>query len=149
MNKIMFVCTANTCRSAMTHHYMQWKVEKLGIEKNFLIDSCGIYANTGEKATYNAILAMKNIGIPMDNHRTKSIYDVDLKDYDLILCMTNSHKQIIKSSYSNIKNKVYTLKEYIGEKDTDIKDPYGYGNIEYENCLKEIVYCVDKLIQKF
>ena len=43
----------------------------------------------------------------------------------------------------------HTLKEYIGEKDTDIKDPYGYGNIEYENCLKEIVYCVDKLIQKF
>lgn len=151
MKKIVFICTGNTCRSAMAHHYMQEKVKKLGIQSDYLIDSCGIYASHGDMATSQAITTMKKYNVNLENHRSKSIYDLNLNDYDLILCMTMSHKEAILYEHRNLKDKVFTLKEYVN-KDTpnlDIKDPFGYRINEYDLCSKEIVYYVDELLKIF
>ena len=58
--KIMFVCTGNTCRSAMAHHMLEKMVED---KKDIEVYSCGIYADSGEPSTYNAIEIMKEYGI--------------------------------------------------------------------------------------
>ncbi|MDO4282171.1 MAG: low molecular weight protein arginine phosphatase [Clostridia bacterium] len=151
MKKILFVCTGNICRSAMAHHYMQKRVKDLGVQNNYLIDSCGIYANNGEKSTSHAITVMEKYGVSLQCHRATNIYDVNIKDYDLIICMTLQHKQAILYIFPDIKEKVYTLKEYINQNTSDIdtKDPWGYGLDEYERCAEEIVHYVDKLLEKF
>ena len=56
--KIMFVCTGNTCRSAMAHHMLEKMVED---KKDIEVYSCGIYADSGEPSTYNAIEIMKEV----------------------------------------------------------------------------------------
>ena len=67
MIKVMFVCTGNVCRSPMAHYYMQKKVKDLGLENEFLISSCGTYAVTGEHATDNAIVSMKEYDVNLEN----------------------------------------------------------------------------------
>lgn len=151
MKKIMFVCTGNICRSAMAHHYMQKKVKDLNMENDYLITSSGTYAVYGEKSTNNAIEAMKKYNVDMTSHRATPIEDSNILDVDLIICMTSNHKRIILSLYPNLKNKVFTLKEYVDPsiEYKDIDDPWGLSQSVYESCAKEIVKYVDKLIEKF
>ena len=67
---------------------------------------------------------------------------------DIVLCATTSHKNNVINMYPNIKEKVYTMKEYAGydKNDMDIKDPWGYGIETYRKCAKEIENCIDKTI---
>lgn len=149
MVKILFVCTGNICRSAMAHHYMQKKVIEKGLEDKYLIESAGINAYTGDSATDSAKEVMKKYSVDMENHRATYIEEADVKSFDLILCMTNAHKRKLLNRYPNLQDKVFTLKEYVGEEHyLDIDDPWGFGLEVYESCSQEIVHYVDKLIDK-
>ena len=143
MKKIMFVCTGNICRSAMAHAYMQYKVNKSDKKDNFLISSCGLQAKTGEHSTNNAIMAMKDC-----NHRSTNVAEIDIENYDLVFCMTIQHKYQLLQLYPKLKDKVYTLKEYVDNNEyKDIDDPWGYDINVYKNCAREIVDNVDKLLE--
>ncbi len=150
MIKIMFVCSGNICRSPMAHHYMQKKVKELNIENKFLISSCGIFAYSGEKATLNAIMAMKDYFVDLENHRATNIFDTNIIDYDYIITLTKLHKSQIECNFPKLKEKIYTLKEFANEKLVykDIDDPWGLNIEVYKSCAKEIVENVDKLIEK-
>lgn len=151
MKKIVFICTGNICRSPMGHHYMQKRVIDKNICNNYLIDSCGTYASTGDRATKNAIEAMKKYDVNMQNHRAKHITEIDLNKYDLIVCLTQNHKTHIALLYPSIQDRVFTLKEYVNPESgyKDIDDPWGLSMQVYEQCASEIVEYVDKLIEKF
>ena len=150
MRGIMFVCTGNICRSAMAHHYCQKRVYDLKRENEIVVSSCGTYALNGDKSTQAAITVMKKYDVDLTNHRATSMFDIDLENYDLILCMTEQHKYNLLAFFPKLKDKVFTLKEYVLGKDiknVDIDDPWGYGIEIYDACAKEIVYCVDKLLE--
>ena len=151
MRGIMFVCTGNICRSAMAHHYCQKRVYDLKRENEIVVSSCGTSALNGDKSTQAAITVMKKYDVDLTNHRATSMFDIDLENYDLILCMTEQHKYNLLAFFPKLKDKVFTLKEYVLGKDiknVDIDDPWGYGIEIYDACAKEIVYCVDKLLEK-
>lgn len=146
--KIMFICTGNTCRSAMAHHLL----EKIATEKNKDIQaySCGIYAQTGDGATYEAIEVMKEYGVDLTKHTATNIAEAPLKEMDLILCATTAHKQAVIMLHPELKEKIYTIKEYAEKdktlEDKDIKDPWGYTLATYRQCASEIETCIEKII---
>lgn len=147
---IMFVCTGNICRSAMAHWLLIKKLE----EKNrtdIKVYSCGIYAQTGDGPTYEAIEAMEEYGVDLKQHRATNIRNSNIKEMDLILCATNSHKIAVLDLYPELKDKVFTLKEYVGydrenHKKIDLDDPWGYGENVYSFCAAEIDECLDLLL---
>ena len=148
--KLMLVCTSNICRSAMGHALMEKRVKELN--KDIEVYSCGIYAGTGDKATNSAIQTMKQYNVDLLNHRATNIHDSNIEDMDLILCATVSHKNAILEFYPEVKEKLYTIKEYANYDpnglDKDIKDPYGWDMETYERCAKEIVECVELILKK-
>lgn len=130
---ILFVCTANTCRSPMAAAIM----EKIAIENDLdvLIESAGIFANVGGKASENAVKALDEMGIDLTFHETKPITEELIQKSDIILTMTRAHKELLKSL---AKDKVFTLKEYASGEDTDIMDPYGGDIEEYKETARQI-----------
>jgi protein-tyrosine-phosphatase len=145
--KIMFICTGNICRSAMAHWLMKKKLQEKNIN-NIEVYSSGIYAMAGDGSTDEAIEVMEEYGVDLKQHRATVTSSSNIKEMDLILCMTASHRQTLIQMYPNLTNKIYTLKEYVGIDEIDIKDPWGYGIVTYRYCAAEIDMCLDKLIQK-
>lgn len=147
--KIMFICTGNICRSAMAKGMMR----KLVIENNINAEiySCGVYAQTGDFATYNAVEAAKEYNADISSHRATNIRESKIEEMDLILCATTSHKQSVLYLYSNLQGKVYTMKEYAkldkNGQDMDIKDPWGYDEVVYRKCASEIEECLEKIVE--
>ncbi len=129
---ILFVCTANTCRSPMAAAIM----EKIAVENDIdvLIESAGIFAQIGERASDEAIAALDEMGIDLTYHRSKPVSEDLIQKSDLILTMTEGHKKILEGLSPK---KVYSVMEYIGS-DGDIADPYGGDIEEYRETAKEI-----------
>ncbi len=146
--KIMFICTGNICRSAMAEGMAKKMTEGM---KNIQIYSCGIYAQTGDLATYNAIQAMKEYDVDISGHRATNIREAKLENMDIILCATTEHKESVLLLYPNLKEKVFTIKEYAkidkNGLDMDIKDPWGYDENVYRKCAKEIESCLEKIVK--
>ena len=147
--KIMFICTGNICRSAMAHGMMEKLIKENNIDAT--VYSCGIYAETGDFATYNAVEAAKEYGVDISNHKATNIRESKIEEMDLILCATMSHKQSVIYLYPNLKTKVFTMKEYAkledNDQNMDIKDPWGYDEFVYRKCAEEINDCLEKTIE--
>ena len=106
----------------------------------------------GDSPTYNVTYIMdRYYDIDMRKHKATNIRDSKIKDMDLILCATVNHKDEVIYIYPELKDKVFTMKEYVGMdlngKDLDIKDPWGYDVDVNRNCAEEISRCIEKLIK--
>lgn len=101
---------------------------------------------------YSTIEVMKEYDVNIKEHRATNIRNSNIQEMDLILCATTSHKQSVIQMYPQLKNKTYTLKEYVqyDEKGQDINlpDPWGYDIQVYRFSASEIDKCLEKLIKK-
>jgi len=143
--KILFVCTGNTCRSPMAE-----AIAKKIFPKDFSFSSAGIYANEYEAASEGAILALKEMGIDLKEHLSKRIEEDMLKEADLVLAMTKSHKLELLAAYPEYSKKVKTLCEAAGEQ-CDVPDPYGQSRQVYISTaqkIKELLEKIKKLLEQ-
>ena len=151
MIDIMFVCTGNICRSAMADYLLKDKVSKNGLSEKIRVCSSGVSAYNGDISTDEAISVIREeYDLDLSSHRATHVADYNILQMDLILAMTLRHKFFLISMYPELKDKIYTLREYVGETENDanIDDPYGYGKSVYSDCAKQINDCIDKLLVK-
>lgn len=137
--KILFVCTGNTCRSPMAEGIMKNTAQQRGWDIE--ASSAGISAMGGDNASKNAVLALNKMNIDINSHKSRLINEKMLEDSDLIITMTNQHRDFLLRRYNNLENKIISF---------NIHDPYG-GNYDiYQLCSeeikREILNTVDKLM---
>lgn len=128
---IIFVCTGNTCRSPMAEYYLKSKNLK-----NVTVISRGF--STGDCANPNSVAVMNEIGIDISNHMSNRITIQDIQQADAIICMTESHKQLLITSAVKDIN-IFVLGD-------GISDPFGCDINTYRNCRDEIFAAIDALI---
>jgi protein-tyrosine phosphatase len=141
---ILIVCTGNTCRSPMAESLLKEKLKPQVESMTFRVVSAGVAAQPGSPASEGALLAMKERGLSLDDHQSRSISQALLDRSDLILTMTSNHRQAILSRWPQVSSKIFCL----APSGSDVIDPYG-GPIEtYRKCADRIDEYLDQWIEK-
>lgn len=129
MRRILLVCTGNTCRSSMAKVLTEDMVKKSGQADKVEIFSAGTMAVPGHGANPKAIKAMDQIGLDLSDHQSTPISNALIEQADLIIAMTENHKQQI----------LFMAPDYQGQiKVLDVPDPFGGSDEEYRRCRDEI-----------
>jgi protein-tyrosine-phosphatase len=137
MPSILFVCTANICRSPIAMGMLRNMLEERHIEGDWQVDSAGTWGLEGDPPAAGSRAVMENVGIDISDHKARRVdYDL-LKSYDLILTMELGHKEALCMEFTEFAERIYMLSEMAGDK-SDIKDPYGGPYSGYEQAAEDI-----------
>ncbi len=143
MNSVLFVCTANICRSPMAEGLL--KIITRDREEQWEIQSAGVWAYNDQPAAINTIKILEEYGIDLSDHRSKSITEDLLEDFYLILVMERNHKETLEIAFPDRLSKIFMLGELDGSM-KDIQDPIG-GSIEDFRSMAEQINTI--LVNQF
>jgi protein-tyrosine-phosphatase len=134
---ILFVCSANQCRSPMAEVLFRQLLEEKGETDAWRVESAGVWAFHGAKATQNAQDVVAERGLDLSGHRSQPAEPALLKQFDLIIVMELEHKHMLQEGNPALADRILTLRELVGDRG-DFADPVG-GSIEvYEAAAEEI-----------
>ncbi len=128
MYNVLFICTANICRTPMAHYYLLHLLKQDGLADQFEVKSAGTWAIEGIPAAHFSQVVCKDHGIDASAHISQPIDLPLMKAADVILCMAIQHKFDLCQIFPHFRSKIFTLKEYMREvtdDDYSIDDPYG------------------------
>lgn len=136
MLNITFVCTGNTCRSAMAEGLFKKILSERGIT-DISCRSCGLAAYTGDSASPQAVEVCAERGIDLSTHRATIFNEYIFDETDIMVCMTESHKGAVMRVQP-------TFRVLVPE--GGVPDPYG-GTVEiYRDCADKLEAFLEKFI---
>ena len=138
MRFILFVCTANICRSPTAAGVMRQLLARKGKRDQFEIESAATHDyHLGKPPFPTAVEVSKARGYDITQHVARRVVPHDFDHFDLILAMDRSNvASLTRVAPTRSKQKIELLLEY-GDRfhGEEVPDPYG-GDIEdFERAL--------------
>jgi len=122
---VLFVCTANICRSPMAVALFKSVLAENGIDPtSWRIESAGTWAPQGQPAAPEMVEILAIRGLKITKHRSRMVTKEMLDDFHLILTMETGHKEALLAEFRFLKDKVYLLAEMAAET-VSVDDPTG------------------------
>lgn len=137
MKSVLFVCTANRCRSPMAEALFRALVKERGESADWWIESAGVGAIEGEPATENTQQVASERGMDLSGHRSQPATRATIGPFSLILVMEESHRRRLSEAAPELADRVYLLSEIVGQ-DSDIWDPVGSAIENYRAMADQI-----------
>jgi protein-tyrosine phosphatase len=123
--------------AALLQHALRAQPEPL---KSLKVHSAGVATLGGEPASPNAVAALRKVG----RRITQEMLDQAL----LVLCMTESHRDMIELSANPVPGRLYLFREFTGDPlGQEIPDPYGMHLSAYEACRDELVDAIPSIVK--
>lgn len=141
MPHVLFVCTANICRSPVAEGILRDRLQKRGLQE-WTVASAGTWALEVRGASRNSVLLMEEAGIDISNHQAKIVTPERLKQADLILTMELGHAEALQIEFPEHAHKVYLLTEMIGQR-YNVEDPYRRDLSAYRRMVEEVTNLID------
>jgi protein-tyrosine-phosphatase len=145
--KVLFVCTGNTCRSAMCEAYFNSLSRKNGTGEVLLAESAGTDAWEGEESSPFTRTALAPYHTDIADHSARRLTRKMLEESDLIVAMTISHKARILRLLPEAADRVRLLGEFRGGPARDVADPYGGTAEIYTLCFADMKDPLDRMYQ--
>lgn len=136
MPSVLFVCTANVCRSPMAAAVFQRFLQKRPDAGEWRVASAGTWALDGEAAASKAQEVMRRRGLDISHHRSQSVSPELLRRFSLILVMERGHKEALRVEFPALAGRIFLLNEMIGLR-FDIPDPVGGSLADFDDTAAE------------
>ena len=150
MRSILFVCTANVCRSPTAEAVMRKVLADRDVAANFELDSAGTHdMRVGSAPSPLAIERAHLRGYELTHLVARQVRATDFDEFDLILGMDRGHlRGLRKIAPTRCKHKIELFLEY-GERfhGKDVPDPYGGQARDYDLALDMIEDGCSGLVQ--
>jgi tRNA threonylcarbamoyl adenosine modification protein (Sua5/YciO/YrdC/YwlC family) len=138
---LVFVCTANQCRSPMAEvlckhllaEHLGWPVDELAA-RGFVVLSAGVYAAFDLPASRGALRAMRERGLDLSAHRSQPLTPSLLDDASVVFVMTRHHAECIADLFPEANAKVRLL----DPSGADIPDPVGGSEETFRECAADL-----------
>ena len=125
--RYLFVCTGNTCRSPMAAGLaVKALSEKLNCSANqlaehgFYVESAGVFAFPGGRASPQAVQALEKHGADLTQHASQKLTSELINCSDVIFCCTGLHLSEARCLAPSAASRIRLL-----DRDGDIPDPIG------------------------
>ena len=150
MQKILFVCLGNICRSPMAEYVFKDIVAKNGQEKNFYVSSAATSTEEiGNDMHYGTKEKLLEHNIPFQKHKAKQLKKEDYNKYDYLIGMDGANiRNMFRIFGGDPERKIHKLLFFAGS-DRDIADPWYTGNfadtyMDVEEGCKNLLSCLMK-----
>lgn len=141
---LLFVCTGNTCRSPMAERLAARRCADIS---GWSFASAGVFAANGAPPSDLAVAALRESGIALDDHRARPLSGDMVRTADLVVTMTQGHRDMVLDMVPEAVEKVHTLHSFgLEGKGNDVMDPFGGGMDTYRLVRDEIDAALPDLI---
>lgn len=141
MRSILFVCTANICRSPMAEGVFRKMLADSGIKADLEIDSVGTHDyQVGKSPFPQAVASAKRRGYDITHLVARRLRPNDFDHFDMILAMDRANMAHLRTiAPTRCKQKIELLLDY-GDRyqGKEIPDPYGGQRKDFERALDMI-----------
>lgn len=127
---VLFVCTANVCRSPTAHGVFLDFVARANYSDAFVVDSAGTKAqHSGKPPEGRAQKVALQAGYDLSDLRARPLAESDFDEFHYIIAMDSSHLEKINSmAPDEFKGSAALLMDYANEPEmSEVPDPY-YGS---------------------
>jgi protein-tyrosine-phosphatase/glutathione synthase/RimK-type ligase-like ATP-grasp enzyme len=149
IHSVLFVCYGNLMRSPMAEVMLKRFLADAGID-DIVVESAGVHAVPGREAHTMALAVSRELGIPLDVHRSQPITPGLISRADLILAMDLQNLAELEILYPEARQKIFLLSTFVSdpERNREIPDPY-QGNIETtRRCFSVLRFYVQNLASR-
>ena len=146
---ILFVCSANICRSFLAEMLTKDEIEARNIE-NISVASAGLFAQPGSPPDPEIVKYLKDRGISANDHLSRKLEKEDVDWADHIFVMEKTQADLIKETWPEASEKVEPLGLYLSRPEMidDIIDPYNRTSFHYRLAQSQIIMALRALFQK-
>ena len=135
---VLFICTANVCRSPMAEGVFRTMARRAGLEAAFTVASAGTSnAQAGASPSALAVEAAARRGYDISGQRARGVGKDDFARADYVLAMDRSHMADLR--WLAPRDKIDCLHMFTGFGPMpgilDVQDPYGGTPQDYDRAL--------------
>ena len=139
-HRLLFVCTANICRSPMAEGLARAEANRRGMPVE--VRSAGILGLEGRSAAANSIAACREVGVDITCHQSRGVTDNDVDWADAVLVMELRHQRKLHARHPELDGRVVLLGTFGGHQ--EIADPIGGWMWRFRRTRKLIERCISR-----
>lgn len=144
--RIVFLCRGNICRSPFAEALARQALDAAGLSR-IETASAGTYPVAGRPSPPEALLAARETGVSLEDHRSRILDASLVRSAGAVVCMDLKDSRLLAEGFPDAKDKAFFLGTFGPERDVRIEDPWGRPLEEYRRCYEKIRAAVTGLVE--